>query len=427
MFKATFFLVLGLYIFIICTPQLGKATQPRLVFTKGTQQNVPPDCFGHIAPKGEYLYSILQDLQVPDDQLGKGTRTVTGLNPHVNNPDVLHPGTRLYFPLALRGQDQDTGPDHDVHNQAKEMQSASSHAQLKNQLPETGPAEITPKRMVLNQLSKLDLNISGTGELLYPFAPGQWMRIDLDATPLADTPWGDTLLFVPPEYSAPGKSQAITDAGCILCPVPSDWAPAKVFAALETACPERFLAWSPGHPLILCLPQGHRLEIKVPTILAVRTPNKPKFFIFCSSLDPVQNLPGLLLGYLQENDIQLVTPEPDPGSTSIASKPNIPSKDNLFIPSVSWPDFVSMVRPAASNDSKSQHISNQIPAPTLLQSENLHLSWKESDNRSITLHLSLFTDQTSGKTIYFLSPNQANPYLVALLNLIGYTTYKMDF
>ncbi|MFO7877641.1 MAG: hypothetical protein R6U55_13765 [Desulfovermiculus sp.] len=83
----------------------------------------------------------------------------------------------------------------------------------------------------------------------------------------------------------------------------SDWSPRNVFAALDRTCRPNFMAWSPGNPIILTLPQGHRVEIKAHTIFMLKEDNERKIAVFAQPDICSGSIPGLLVGNLQQQRI----------------------------------------------------------------------------------------------------------------------------
>jgi hypothetical protein len=73
------------------------------------------------------------------------------------------------------------------------------------------------------------------------------------------------------------------------------------------------------------------------------------------------------------------------------------------------------------------HTLQSLTGQGLLQKYPLHLSWSTSSGLNIILRLSLSGHRNEHGTTYFLSYDQSDPYLVALLNLMGYTTYMLRF
>lgn len=406
MFKPTLPLVLGLFLVTISLPNAWPETQPHLVFTKGRDQRKPPDCFTHTVRQGEYLYAILRSFSVPEDRLGAWTRKVIALNPHIQNPDLVHPGTRLYLPQSLKTRFQDRqAPD----IQAKTSKPIKSRAQTIT-TSTTGSAQNGPPfqpsslpgdgknpspKTALNRLFRLGLRFTRHGEIIYPQGQGQWGRINLDRMPLASTPWGTSVLFVPQNLLNPSQFPDLSRDELRVCPVPPSWSPREVYAALENTCRPNFILWSAQRPFIRSLPGNSSLEIRAPSILVYQENSRPKIVVFTQADSSSTSIPGLLFGYLRQQDITFVWDNDHP------RPPVIPSRENLLTPS--------------------------LQRQGLLDAHTLHLSWKTDHKVHITLHISLFQAKRTEETVYLLPPDQADPYLVALLNLMGYSTYRLRY
>ncbi|MFO7877642.1 MAG: hypothetical protein R6U55_13770 [Desulfovermiculus sp.] len=109
---------------------------------------------------------------------------------------------------------------------------------------------------------------------------------------------------------------------------------------------------------------------------------------------------------------------------------NVPSGHNLYAPSLSWPEFKGYVEQSGRDLPAPISTINVLQSVTeqgLLQRYPLHLSWSTPSGLNIILRLSILGHRHTNGTTYFLPADHADPYLVALLNLMGYTTYKIRF
>lgn len=281
----------------------------------------------------------------------------------------------------------------------------------------------------MHQLRGLGFRFTRQGEVIYPQGQGKWIRINLDQMPLASSPWKSRILFAPHTLLDTSQIKALSQSGLLVCPVPSDWSPRDVFAALDRTCRPYFMAWSPGNPLILNLPQGHRLEIKAHTIFMLKEDNERKIAVFAQPDICSGSIPGLLVGYLQQQKIKILCSTPDSGLSAWKGH-NVPSGHNLYIPSLSWPDFKEYIKLSGRELSAPISTINALQSLTeqgLLQRYPLLLSWSTPSGLNIILRLSLLGHRNTNGTTYFLPAHQTDPYLVALLNLMGYSTYKLRF
>ncbi|WP_027369329.1 LysM peptidoglycan-binding domain-containing protein [Desulfovermiculus halophilus] len=450
----------------------------------------------HTVRKGEYLYSILRSLQIPEDRLGTWARRVIALNPHLADPDVLQPGTRLYLPRSLKARTESgrdghspksgTAPIRSVPYTVQTPRSASSL--LQDRLPAQTPAAqkryarlframnpqadegllspgqtvylprplhqtkapqstggpeqtaatrhpgssppdspapgISNRELVITRLSRMDFSISREGEVIYPYGRGQWVRVHLGSTPLVTAPWGASVLLDPGSGMDAAKARALSSAGLWVCPVPSDWSPANVFSALEQTCRSGFVAWSEKSPLIISLPQGPRIEIKAPTILGVHGRAKPRFTVYAPSPASLGHIPSLLLGYLQGQDITILPPEKAAGSPENAL--HIPPREHLLTPSLSRTELVSMHQSLGAGGEGTAPNRPRSAGETLVP-KSLHLSWVSPDGLEIGLYLDGYRSPLAPDSLFFLPPKQSDPYLLALLNLMGYAAYRLDF
>ncbi len=438
MFKATLLLVLGLFLVTISLPNAWPETQPHLIFTKGSDQRKPPNCFAYTVGQGEYLYAILRAFSVPEDRLGAWTSKIIALNPHIQDPDLVHPGTRLYLPQSLKTRFQNGQASQKKSKEPGPIKSIA-HAITTNT---TGSAQNgapfqpsslqgegmnTSPETALNRLSRLGLGFTRQGEVIYPQGQGQWVRIDLDRMPLASTPWGTSVLFVPQTQLGPSKFPDLSQDELRVCPVPPSWSPREVYAALEKACRPNFILWSAQRPFIRSLPGKSSLEIRAPTILMYQENSQPKIVVFTQTDSSSTSIPGLLFGYLRQQDITFVWDKDNPRSIA-GQPPPIPPRENLLTPTLSWTDVQDQV-PIARNQTRNLNtdhtLGQALQEQGLLHTHTLHLSWRAAQEMKITLHITLFKAKSTEETLYLLPPAQADPYLVALLNLMGYSTYKL--
>lgn len=440
MHKATLVLVLGLFLATISSTTAWPETQPHLLFTKGPDQRKPPEFFAHTVRQGEYLYAILRSFSVPEDRLGVWTRKVIALNPHIQNPDLVHPGTHLYLPQSLKTRFQDgqtsqkepqkPGPIKKIARTitTSTTGSAQNNAPFQPSLLQ-GDARNSSPETALNRLFQLGFRFTRHKEIIYPQGQGQWVRIDLDSMPLASTPWGTSVLFVPQPHLSPSKFPDPPQNDLRVCPVPPSWSPRQVYAALEKVCRPNFILWSAQRPFIRSLPGKSSLEIRAPTILVYQENSQPKIVVFTQADSSTTSIPGLLFGYLRQQDITFVW-DNDNLPTTAGQPPAIPRRENLLTPTLSWTDVHDQA-PKAGSQTRNLN-TDRTPVQTLqgqglLHPHTLHLSWRAAQEVKITLHITLFKARRTEETLYFLPPAQADPYLVALLNLMGYSTYRLRY
>jgi hypothetical protein len=339
------------------------------------------------------------------------------MNPQVGQ-GLLSPGQTVYLPRPL--------------HRTETRQSAGGPEQPA-ETQDPGPAsddsptpEISNREIVLARLSRMDFSISRKGEVIYPYGRGQWVRIQLDSTPLVTAPWGAPVLLNPGSGITEATARALSSAGLEICPVPSDWAPANVFSALERTCRSNFVAWSEQSPLIISLPQGPRVEIKAPTILGMHGRTKPRLTVYAPSSASLGHIPSLLLGYLQDQDITILPPEANIESAGNAPL-RIPPKEHLLTPSLSRTELGSMHQSLDSGGSAAPDRPRPCSAGEMLVPKSLHLSWASPDGLEVGLYLDGYRSRLAPDHLFLLPPKQSDPYLLALLNLMGYAAYRLDF
>ncbi|MDZ7761904.1 MAG: LysM domain-containing protein [Desulfovermiculus sp.] len=452
MFQAVCLVLLSLLMMLGDWVLFAHAAQPHGVFPKGTETHPPPDSFVYTVHKGDCLYSILKSLHIPRNKLETWVQRIMKQNPLLQNPDLIYPGDRIYLPPNLAPNNRDPRPDPDAQSKPKYMSKiphtvngpTPTSPPIQNRISQARPAHnkgyFSPnhpptkpgegnKDQAIKQLSHLGLDFSRQGEIIYPLGQGQWVRIHLDPMPLASTPWGDTILFAPQTRLSEPMFQDLVQAGLNVCPVPPSWTPHLVYTALEDACRSSFMVWSTSRYLILGLPGENSIEITAPTILAVKGGQKFTFAVFAPEPANSPNIPGLLLGYLKDHNIELQWSVP--GAQESAWTPqSAPSRQDLWVPTRRWTDLGSWTKETKKDeptDSKTHITSTLSYMPhKLLQKDTLRLSWTAAD-LTLILRVSLFSRRQNGRPTYFLPSDRADPYLVALLNLMGYSTYKLQF
>ncbi|MBS3779487.1 MAG: LysM peptidoglycan-binding domain-containing protein [Desulfovermiculus sp.] len=447
MLKAACLLAFGLCTIISALDPSAHATPWQSLVSGSGLEDSPVKGRIYTVQKGDCLYAIGESMHMPRNKLGAWVARVVRHNPYIQNPDVLFPGDRLYLPPSLVPDTYTSSRPGDAMAKRPstsirtgDLPAGKKVPSVPNQ-PSSEPG-LSNKDLVIHQLTHLGFGFSQQGELIYPLGHGQWVRIHLQQTPLASSPWGSSVLFAPRAKFNDSMIESMGRAGLTVCPVPLLWTPQEVYTALEDTCRSHFMVWSSPRPLIVGLPEKMSLEIKARTILAVQDRRKFRFAVFaqtkagshnvsiqppCPKVRIPHNIPGLLLGYLQNNDIQLLW------SASDASKPawaqqTIPSEENLFLPSISWKDLITQrsgPQSAPSDPDLELETAQDFNHHNPLQSQDLCLSWSTGDGLSLILRGSILSRNQKGQIKYLLPFDRADPYLVALLNLMGYNTYEL--
>jgi LysM repeat protein len=350
-------------------------------------------------------------------QIKTYTRLFDSMNPHVSNSSQLMPGEKVFLPRPIQEKPRNSRYETFTHDLKNKNRAFTSTPVSKN------------KDQVIRQLRGMGFRFSRQGELIYLQGQGKWIRLNLDQTPLASSPWKSRVLFAPQAVLDAPQAKALNESGLVICPVPSDWSPRRVFTALDRTCGPYFMAWSPENPLILTLPRDHRVEIKAHSILMLKEDKERKVAVIAQSDICSGSIPGLLVGYLQQQNIKILCATPDSGFSAWKDQ-NVPSGHNLYTPTLTWPEFKEYLGQsgrALPGSASSMHTLQSLTGQGLLQKYPLHLSWSTSSGLNIILRLSLSGHRNEHGTTYFLSYDQSDPYLVALLNLMGYTTYMLRF
>ena len=286
---------------------LAQSAPLHLFFSKKINASPAQELLSYTVRPGDCLSSILHSFQIPQNRIWAMTQKVVELNPQIDDPHILFPGTTLTLPLTQShsplNQNQEPSPmrpeplfasppsplSADKQNgftappgPQSLLRTRSRPPRLLHPLPELSPCPQAflqegkpeqdspshlPQARVLEKLKYTGLEFATGKDLLYP-GPEKWLRLDLEKTPLAMTPWGTSLLFVPKGALSSDEFFSWQKSGLSLCPIPSDWSPVQVFAALEESLSPHFMAWTPKTPMILPTPNGS-IEITSQTALVL--------------------------------------------------------------------------------------------------------------------------------------------------------------
>lgn len=494
------------------SPVLAAKSPPRLFFSKSLKQNIKKTIVQYTIRKGEYLYSILRKLQVPEKDLARVIQAIKKLNPQLKDLSHLTPGQTLFLPpslFSLPAKGARTGkqkikaleykvqpgdylvgilrnqahlPDRLIFNEALnlfkrlnptvsnlnklkrgdlvylplqvttqkgplkiELLSQAKTKKIKEQKPESHsglakrktiiqkkshvkgkaksrPPKIKEKMLCLAILKGIGFDFSPGQELFYP-TPGGWIQIPIHKTPLAKSPWGQSILFVPPNTLSRKQQTQLQASGISICPLTHGWKTGSLFVQLQKQSKRKLIYWQEKRPLILTKGQ-YTIELQADQLIIYKD-SEPHYHLFFQNSPRIGGGMKLLAGFLRNQKIfvHFLSKAKTPHFVS----PNIPPGKNIFLPKASLADLNGQ-NPGHKGPSTPSHPGNQADNQSL-QSQQRTLSWPPTNCLSegcppgrplIKVSLPVLVPHNpQDKKHFFLSPENADPYLVAAFNLQG--------
>ncbi|MFO8031729.1 MAG: LysM peptidoglycan-binding domain-containing protein, partial [Desulfohalobiaceae bacterium] len=371
---------------------------------------------------GEYLTQILrQELNLPKELIyDEYLNLVLKLNPDLGDPGLLQAGDRLQLPL-LKDQSGAAGPGKDQASlQEPQKISAQPEAQAadsRSQEPQKDP----DRQTLLSLLRLLHFSFAPGQEMFLPLPDGGWLQLNLEQSALARTPWDFSILLVPESKSSLLQEQGLQHLDLRLCPA-GDWSLDSVLPRLQETTQRRLLLWPREKALILS--GEHRvLELEAEFILVQRLQDKRQYHLLHTSQKQAPGIPGLLLGYLQSQDIYYHTLDPDLENKFSTIAP--PRAKDIYLPRLRDLEAFAQTlsNPRQPQEKDQEYLKRLLQDQASLQEETVHLSWGGSPSPEINLTLRLLQIKTGENSLLVLPPAQENPYLLALLRQAGYDCF----
>ncbi|MCF8038339.1 MAG: LysM peptidoglycan-binding domain-containing protein [Desulfohalobiaceae bacterium] len=495
-----------------------------LRFEKRKALTKKEDVFTYTIEKGDYVYAILRDFNVPENRLEEMEAVVRTLNPQLEDLDRVKPGDPLHLPGTLQGLKTKNGkqglrqpgrgdagsvqsmdyrikPGDTVLQILREETGLSKKVELEQylrifrrlnpglkdidrivtgqklrvplpsalagargqkgaaQVRETGlqnraseekpsergrsgldqvppvleAGEIPEKDLVQSILEQTGLDFVSGSEILLPGSSQSWIRINLEHMGLARTKWGDSILFVPGALQDNRDELEFSGAGLKTCLIPESWERNEVFRHLEEITRPRLIFWPPDKRLILNF-QGGSLELESNCLLANRLQGEVRFYLFDSSRKKKAGPPGLLIGFLQSMGVNYLIPVIGAHGIQGWQAPLSPNRDNLFVPTLSRSDFLPELKAILPQDELPlmdvrggfASVFPVLKVQGRAREESLQIKLYQTDEISVSLRLSVFRISFPSGEFYLLSKGQDDPYLVSMLNMMGYNAYLLQ-
>lgn len=440
--------------------QTGKIiTLPRNLIKRRTEDNLKLTSVDYIVKKGEYLAKIVRDqFKLPDRLIfDQYLEKFMQLNPDINNPNKLEVGQKINLPLI---NNVFTKSEHlgKIKKKFKTL-STNNRRSRKNKILKKNKK--TPEKYFLdipkvkkfanklkqpkdNQINKKHLADSNhklmlcqtmlekTGflfdsghELLYPLPDKGWLRINLNKMPLARTPWGHKILFVNEKSWSKIPKQVLTIAGIKLCQINSDWDLQQIFEQLERLTDKKLIFWGANNNVLLNK-KGYIFELKSDYILITKDKCR-KYYLFEINSHYLAAGKKYLRSYLAEKNIYFFPIEKSSGKIQI-TKTKRPCAEDIYISKLSSNNEpIQLSNPIIESAYDHEKLTKKSPSintfNSFLEKEIVKLLLYKEKNSYIFLYLYLRKHKDKNKVLLF-EPEQANPFLIALLSLKGYTCYR---
>lgn len=395
-----------------------------------------PDSVDHVQLKtrtyqvrpGDSLVQILsKELGLPDQLIFDQYLDLVGeLNPQIQDLNRLYPGQTINLPLPQKIWEQKKSRQVLDQNEAqrpaqiaKPQGMDARNYQFKGD--HSGPD--TAKQRLLSLLRVLGFQFAPGQTMFLPLPDGGWLRLNLEQSALAKTPWGSKVLFIPGQDRSELETGKLLKLDLEVCPT-GNWSLGQTLQELQRLSQRRLLLWARDKSLILT-ETNRVLELKADHIVLILLGDKKEFHLFQIDSQNAEQPPNLLLGYLQDQNIYYHTLQsgPKPGSRFIT--PKHPQAKDLYLPKLNNSSYWQEITSAIQNSTQVSRLSDQELSllKTAGQETVLGMSWGRPPGAQISLTLNLLQITVQAKKIYVLHPQQQNPFLLALLRHDGYDCF----
>lgn len=433
---------------------------------------------------GEHLGQILRQKVELSDRLifDEYLELFRKLNPHIQDPDYLEVGQRLILPLPPeRAREKSTllsrkdASERSTVGETSESEGALGEITLLSRRnasegpavreksePEgkkaprgdassaptdagTGPSsepesEPEPKpepemkknnmRLALKMLREMGFNSSAEQKILYPSREGGWVHIDLERTPILETPWGQSLLLVPDKYATSLLDKKVEKTDLRSCRVGGSWGLSELFRNLQEATDSRLIFWSPGESLIRNF-QGMVLEIRGRYQFVIKAGGESRYHLFFRAPLEKRRSARILAGFLEQKGFTIHTMADSDGDRKLTRIEPLPP-DRIDQLRFSYANIWSRVadklasrgeEPDPPGDRNPGTLLNYLRDRDLAEEENIRLKFLQKENPATSISLSLKTTKLSLDPPAVLLQEMNDPYLCGLIGLEGYDCY----
>jgi len=285
-------------------------------------------------------------------------------------------------------------------------------------------------RLALTMLREMGFNSSAKEKILYPSREGGWVHIDLDRTPILQTPWGQSFLLVPDKYATSLLDKKVEKTDLRSCRVGSSWSLSELFRNLQEATDSRLIFWSPGESLIRNF-QGMVLEIRGKYQFVIKAGGEPRYHLFFRAPLEKRRAARMLAGLLEQKGFSIHTMAGSDGDRNLTRiEPLPPGKiaQPHFSYANIWPPVADKLASRGEEqdppgDRNPGTLLNYLRDRDLAGEEDVRLKFLQKENPATWISLSLRTTKLSLDSPAVLLQEMNDPYLCGLFGLEGYDCY----
>ncbi len=375
---------------------------------------------------GDHLYKILRDKGDLTNKQIDATYLYLfkELNPGIKDIHNLQVGQRIVLPLPV-AKDKSKQEQLDLVDRSETKARKTQTERPKDQ---SLSKQEERKRLAMSLLRLLGFTFISGKEIIYPYGQNNWCHINIQKTPLARSPWGGSTIFIPRDTALASEIGKLRQTSLQTCPVPPSWSLEQLLKRLEELFANKLIYWQSDHKLILN--QSEQIfELKADFQVIVKHSSKKSFYLF--NMTPcAESCPSpLAYGYLADQNIFLYELGQSSSNCCFMSR-DYPESGSLYQPKIP----TSRIKQIVSGQARGKDLTgdshlpgnnasflNRLKELQLASRKQVKLSWGLRERISLKLPLYKLTRAT--EDYYLLPPEQANPYLVALLRLNGYKCY----
>ncbi|MCF8030324.1 MAG: LysM peptidoglycan-binding domain-containing protein [Desulfohalobiaceae bacterium] len=460
------------------------ASPPKLYFEKNLQEQ-NKERYAYRIKKGDHVYDILRRFKISSELRPRILERTKEFNPQIEDADRLEVGQRITIPLPpeqVRGElalssrengtrnasererprtteaegttgektsaagkkptanggktsaaGKDSGGGKDAAG-GKDLWSPPSRETEAEPEPEPKPeGKDKQRRLALKMLREMGFSPSAEDKILYPSQRGGWVHIDLDRTPILETPWGQSLLLVPDQYATSLIRKKVERTDLRACRVKDSWALTDLFQSLQKTTKSKLIFWSPGESLILNFRQMV-LEMRALYQFVIKTGGRSRYYLFFRAPLAQERAAELLAGFLGPKEIRFYTIPDAKGArelTQIRPSSADPQEQPRFSFANLWPRVEDTLRskgetPDPPGNRNPGTLLNFLRERDLAEKGTVRLQFLQEETPSTSVVLTLrATKLRLDPPAVLLPDNMADPYLCGLLGLEGYDGYSL--
>ena len=317
---------------------------------------------------------------------------------------------------------KDSGTDH----------SSGTEAELEPEPKPEPEKKKNGRRLALKMLREMGFHSSSEEKILYPSREGGWVHIDLERTPILETPWRQSLLLVPENYATSLLHKKVEKTDLRSCRVGDSWGLRELFRNLQEATDSRLIFWSPGESLIRNF-QGMVLEIRGEYQFVIKAGGESRYYLFFRAPLEKRRSARMLAGFLEQKGFSIHTmagSDRNPKLTRIEPLPPGQIDQPLFSFANIWPRVEDKLasrgeEPDPPDNRNPGTLLNYLRERDMAGEENIRLKFLQKEDHATSISLSLRTTKLSLAPPAVLLQEMNDPHLCGLIGLEGYDCYTL--